>query len=169
MTRRQFVTTLFAGAGVVPVAALMARKSQPMTSQTPPLAGPFPVSKTDAEWQHELTPKQYSVLRGHDTEYPGTSPLLQEHRKGVFVCAGCGQELFASETKFESGSGWPSFFDAREGAVATTEDRTLGMRRVEIHCSRCGGHLGHVFPDGPRPTGQRYCTNGAALVFKAGT
>ena len=165
MTRRQFLTTVFAGAGVVPAAALLARKSPPMTSQTSPPAGPFPVSKTDAEWQDTLTPKQYSVLRRHDTEYPGTSPLLQEHRTGVFVCAGCGQELFVSETKFESGSGWPSFSDAREGAVATTEDRTLGMRRVEIHCSRCGGHLGHVFPDGPRPTGQRYCTNGAALTF----
>jgi peptide-methionine (R)-S-oxide reductase len=124
-----------------------------------------PVTKTDAEWQAALTPKQYAVLRRHDTEHPGTSPLLQEHRAGVFLCAGCGQELFASQTKFESGSGWPSFFDAREGAVGTTEDRTLGMRRVEIHCTRCGGHLGHVFPDGPLPTGRRYCTNGAALTF----
>ena len=137
-----------------------------MTSPAKSPSDSFPVSKTDAEWQTTLTPKEYSVLRQHDTEYPGTSPLLHEHRPGVFVCAGCGQELFVSETKFESGSGWPSFYDAREGSVGTTEDRTLGMRRVEIHCSRCGGHLGHVFPDGPLPTGRRYCTNGASLTFK---
>lgn len=136
-----------------------------MTSQTPPRGGTFPVEKTDPEWQATLTPAQYSVLRQHGTEYPGTSPLLDEHRDGVFQCAGCGQPLFESGTKFESGSGWPSFFDARPGTVGTTEDRTLGMRRVEIHCSRCGGHLGHVFPDGPAPTGRRYCTNGAALTF----
>ena len=137
-----------------------------MINQPSQPSGPFAVSKTDEEWQASLTPKQYAVLRRHDTEYPGTSPLLHEHRTGVFVCAGCGQELFASDTKFESGSGWPSFYDAREGAVGTTTDRTLGMSRVEIHCSRCGGHLGHVFPDGPLPTGQRYCTNGAALRFE---
>jgi peptide-methionine (R)-S-oxide reductase len=137
-----------------------------MTRNTPPQPGSFAVSKSDEEWQKELTPRQYAVLRQHDTEYPGTSPLLNEHRKGVFVCAGCGQELFVADTKFESGSGWPSFYDAREGAIGTTEDRALGMARVEIYCSRCGGHLGHVFPDGPLPTGQRYCTNGAALTFK---
>lgn len=125
----------------------------------------FDVEKPDAEWQASLTPRQYAVLREHDTEYPGTSPLLEEHREGLFVCAGCGQRLFSSGTKYDSGSGWPSFCAAEEGAVGTSEDRKLGMRRVEIHCSRCGGHLGHVFPDGPRPTGQRYCTNGAALVF----
>jgi len=135
-----------------------------MSSQPP--SSTFTVTKTDDEWQATLTPTQYSVLRRHDTEYPGTSPLLGEHRPGVFVCAGCGQELFSSVAKYESGSGWPSFYEAREGAVGSSEDRTLGMRRVEIHCSRCGGHLGHVFPDGPRPTGQRYCTNGAALTFK---
>jgi peptide-methionine (R)-S-oxide reductase len=129
-------------------------------------SGSFPVTKTDADWQAALSPTQYAVLRCEDTERPGTSPLLQEHRDGAFLCAGCGQELFASGTKYESGSGWPSFFDARDGAVGTSEDRALGMRRVEIHCSRCGGHLGHVFPDGPRPTGRRYCTNGAALTFK---
>lgn len=124
------------------------------------------MNKTDAEWQAALSPKQYAVLREHDTEYPGTSPLLGEHRHGMFVCAGCGQPLFSSDTKYESGSGWPSFYDAIAGAVSTGDDRTLGMTRVEIHCSRCGGHLGHVFPDGPRPTGRRYCTNGTALTFE---
>jgi peptide-methionine (R)-S-oxide reductase len=126
----------------------------------------FPVMKTEEAWQASLTPKQYAVLRRRDTEYPGTSPLLEEHRDGTFACAGCGQPLFTSDAKYESGSGWPSFYAAIEGAVGTNEDRSLGMRRVEIHCSRCGGHLGHVFPDGPRPTGQRYCTNGAALTFR---
>jgi peptide-methionine (R)-S-oxide reductase len=126
----------------------------------------FAVTRTDEDWQASLTPKQYAVLRKHDTEYPGTSPLLGEHGEGMFVCAGCGQPLFSSDTKYESGSGWPSFYAAVEGAVGTSEDRSLGMTRVENHCSRCGGHLGHVFPDGPRPTGQRYCTNGAALTFQ---
>lgn len=135
-----------------------------MSSQ--PHSRSFAVTKTDDEWQAALSPTQYSVLRRHDTEDPGSSPLLSEHRPGVFVCAGCGQELFSSEAKYESGSGWPSFYEAREGSVGSSEDGTLGMRRVEIHCSRCGGHLGHVFPDGPRPTGQRYCTNGAALTFR---
>jgi peptide-methionine (R)-S-oxide reductase len=130
--------------------------------------GVFDFTKTDDEWQAMLSPRQYAVLWQHDTEYPGSSPLLEEHRPGTFVCAGCGQPLFVSETKFESGSGWPSFYDALDTAVETTEDRTLAMQRVEIHCSRCGGHLGHVFQDGPRPTGRRYCTNGIALTFKPG-
>ena len=131
-------------------------------------APPFDVVKTDAEWKATLTPAQYAVLRRRDTELAGTSPLLSEHRPGTFVCAGCGQPLFSADTKYESGSGWPSFFAALDRAVGTTKDRTAGMVRVEIHCSRCGGHLGHVFPDGPTPTGARYCTNGAALTFKAG-
>jgi peptide-methionine (R)-S-oxide reductase len=125
----------------------------------------YPVTRTDEDWLASLTPEQFAVLRRHGTEHPGTSPLLEEHRDGVFACAGCGQPLFRSGTKYESGSGWPSFFEAVEGAIGTSEDRTLGMVRVEIHCSRCGGHLGHVFPDGPRPTGRRYCTNGSALAF----
>jgi peptide-methionine (R)-S-oxide reductase len=166
MTRRQLIIAAFVALGVAPAAGVALRRNRPMSSPSTPPDGPFPVTKRDEEWQAALTPKQYAVLRHHDTEYPGTSPLLREHRPGVFVCAGCGQELFASETKYESGSGWPSFYDAREGAVGTSEDRTLGVRRVEIHCSRCGGHLGHVFPDGPLPTGRRYCTNGAALAFK---
>jgi peptide-methionine (R)-S-oxide reductase len=128
--------------------------------------GTFPVTKSDGEWRAALTEKQYSVLREHGTEFPGTSPLLAEHREGTFVCAGCGQILFDSATKFESGSGWPSFWSAVDGALGTAEDGTLGMRRTEIYCARCGGHLGHVFPDGPKPTGLRYCTNGAALKFE---
>lgn len=128
--------------------------------------GKAPVTKSEDEWRATLTEQQFAVLRQHGTEYPGTSPLLAEHRDGIFLCAGCGQALFESATKYESGSGWPSFWSAIDGAVGTSEDRTLGMRRVEIHCARCGGHLGHVFPDGPRPTGQRYCTNGAALTFR---
>ncbi len=136
-----------------------------MAKDLPRASRAFDVTRTDEEWQASLTPKQFAVLRLHDTEYPGTSPLLEEHRDGMFACAGCGQPLFTSDAKYESGSGWPSFYAAIEGAIGTSEDPRLGMRRVEIHCSRCGGHLGHVFPDGPRPTGARYCTNGAALRF----
>jgi peptide-methionine (R)-S-oxide reductase len=126
------------------------------------------MQKTDEEWRQTLTPDQYYVLREHGTERAGTSPLNWEKRDGTFSCAACGQPLFSSDTKFESGTGWPSFFRPLEGAVATTVDRSYGMTRVEAHCSRCGGHLGHVFPDGPRPTGERYCMNGVALVFSPG-
>ncbi|MDE3154421.1 MAG: peptide-methionine (R)-S-oxide reductase MsrB [Acidobacteriota bacterium] len=128
----------------------------------------FPVEKTDEEWRQTLDAEQFRVLRKHGTERAGTSPLNLEKRKGTFVCAGCGQELFASGTKFESGTGWPSFFAPLEGAVGTTTDRSFFMTRTEVHCSRCGGHLGHVFPDGPPPTGQRYCMNGVAMRFEAG-
>jgi peptide-methionine (R)-S-oxide reductase len=123
------------------------------------------VEKTDAQWQCELSPEQFQVLRQHGTERAGTSPLNLEKRAGVFKCAGCGQELFDTSTKFDSGTGWPSFFAPREGAVETTVDRSHFMTRTEVHCSRCGGHLGHVFEDGPRPTGLRYCMNGVALDF----
>jgi peptide-methionine (R)-S-oxide reductase len=126
----------------------------------------YPVQHSEEEWRQKLTPGQFAVLRKHGTERAGTSPLNQEKRDGVFVCAGCGQKLFASDTKFESGTGWPSFYAPLEGAVGTTEDRSLFMTRTEVHCSHCGGHLGHVFPDGPRPTGQRYCMNGAAMGFE---
>ena len=126
----------------------------------------FPVTHTDEEWRAKLSPAQYQVLRKHGTERAGTSPLNAEKRHGKFICAGCGQDLFGSETKFESGTGWPSFYQPLEGAVGTTEDRSFFMTRTEVHCSRCGGHLGHVFDDGPRPTGQRYCMNGAAMDFK---
>ena len=126
----------------------------------------FPERHSDEEWRQKLTPQQFAVLRKHGTERPGSSPLNLEKRSGVFVCAACGQQLFASDTKFESGTGWPSFFAPMEDGVALSEDRTLFMARTEVHCSRCGGHLGHVFPDGPAPTGQRYCMNGAAMAFK---
>ena len=124
------------------------------------------VEKTDAEWRAELTEDQYRILRCHGTERAGTSPLNDENRRGIFKCAACGTELFASDTKFESGTGWPSFYaPADPNAVDTTEDRSLFMVRTEVHCRKCGGHLGHVFDDGPNPTGLRYCINGASLAF----
>lgn len=125
----------------------------------------FEVKKTDQEWQESLSPTQYQVLRCHGTERAGSSPLNSEKREGTFVCAGCGAPLFSSATKFESGTGWPSFFEPLENAVGTTVDRSHFMTRTEVHCHRCGGHLGHVFPDGPRPTGLRYCMNGTSLDF----
>jgi peptide-methionine (R)-S-oxide reductase len=126
----------------------------------------YPVDKSEQEWRHELTAAQFRVLREHGTERPGTSLLNDEHRPGVFRCGGCGEPLFEASTKFESGSGWPSLFRAIDGAVATSEDDSHAMHRTEVHCARCGGHLGHVFPDGPAPTGLRYCTNGVALTFQ---
>ena len=126
------------------------------------------IEKTQEQWKETLTPDQFHVLREHGTEPPGASPLNREKREGTFACAGCGQPLFASGTKFESGTGWPSFFKSLDHAVATTEDRSLFMARTEVHCAKCGGHLGHVFPDGPQPTGLRYCMNGAALSFAPG-
>jgi peptide-methionine (R)-S-oxide reductase len=126
----------------------------------------FPVQKSDAEWQKELDALQYQVLRKHSTERAGTSALNHEKRTGVFRCAGCGTPLFDSGTKFESGTGWPSFWAPMDHAVGTTSDRSFFMTRTEVHCAKCGGHLGHVFPDGPQPTGQRYCMNGAALKFE---
>jgi peptide-methionine (R)-S-oxide reductase len=126
---------------------------------------PFPVTRTDEEWRRLLTPEQYAVLRGHGTEFPGSCALLSEHRAGTFSCAACDQTLFVADRKFESGTGWPSFFAPIEGSIGTTVDRSHGMTRTEVHCSRCGGHLGHVFPDGPPPTGLRYCINGVALKF----
>jgi len=126
----------------------------------------FPVQHSEEEWRRKLTPQQFAVLRKHSTERSGTSPLNVEKRRGTFVCAGCGQKLFASGTKFESGTGWPSFFAPLDDAVETHEDRSFFMVRTEVHCSRCGGHLGHLFPDGPAPTGERYCMNGAAMEFE---
>ncbi|PLP57282.1 peptide-methionine (R)-S-oxide reductase [Mesorhizobium loti] len=165
MDRRDFllgtVVAVTAGAGAWAFSRL--GSAQPARAET------FEIQKSDAEWKAKLTPEQYSVLRQEDTEYPGTSPLLNEHRKGVFSCAGCELPLYASETKFDSGTGWPSFWQALPNAVGTNEDRTLGMLRVECHCRRCGGHLGHIFDDGPPPTGKRHCINGVALNFKSAT
>jgi len=121
--------------------------------------------KTDSDWRTALTPQQYRVLREHGTEPPGSSALNHEKRDGTFACAGCGQPLFSADTKYESGSGWPSFFKPLDDSIETTTDRSYGMTRVEVHCRNCGGHLGHVFPDGPQPTGLRYCMNGVALAF----
>jgi peptide-methionine (R)-S-oxide reductase len=122
--------------------------------------------KTADEWRASLTAEQYRVLREHGTERAGTSPLNAEKRAGTFTCAGCGQPLFSSAAKYESGTGWPSFSAPLDAAVDTSTDRSLFMARTEVHCASCGGHLGHVFPDGPRPTGQRYCMNGVSLAFK---
>ena len=131
---------------------------------------PFEIDKPDAEWRKQLTPEQYVVLRAHGTERPGSSSLNREKRKGTFVCAACELPLFASDTKYESGTGWPSFWQPLPDAIGTTTDRALLMTRTEVHCRRCGGHLGHVFDDGPKPTGLRYCMNGVSLKFvPAGT
>lgn len=126
----------------------------------------FPVSYSEAEWRKRLTPEQFEVLRQSGTERPFTSALLEEHRRGTFSCAGCENEAFASTTKFDSGTGWPSFWAPLEGGVGQVEDSSFGMSRTAIHCARCGGHLGHVFNDGPKPTGLRYCMNGVAMTFK---
>jgi peptide-methionine (R)-S-oxide reductase len=134
-----------------------------------PPAETFPVQRSEAEWRSALPPMAYQVLREHATERPGTSPLNAEKRPGMFRCAGCGTPLFESETKFESGTGWPSFTSPVTGNVGEREDRSFFMRRTEVHCAACGGHLGHVFPDGPAPTGLRYCINGAALEFDPAT
>lgn len=127
----------------------------------------YPFVLTDAEWRKKLSPLAYNVLRKQATEHPFTSPLNKEKRAGTFACAGCAQNLFDAKTKFESGTGWPSFYAPLRGGVGTSRDFDLGYPRTEVHCARCGGHLGHVFDDGPRPTGKRYCMNGVAMTFKA--
>ena len=148
------------GAGIaLPVLAACGSRAQ---------AQIFRVSRTDAEWRRRLTPAQYAVLREEDTERPFTSPLDREKRRGTFLCAGCDNELYASSTKFDSGTGWPSFYRPLPGAVGTSTDLKLGYPRKEVHCADCGGHLGHVFDDGPPPTGLRYCMNGLALKFRPG-
>lgn len=147
------------GLGLAAVAAWAGARTIPRGD-----AAPFALS--DAEWRARLSPEQYAVLRREDTERPYTSPLNGEKRPGIFACAGCGQPLFRSEVKYDSRTGWPSFWTAIDKAVGSRQDRSLGMVRTEVHCSNCGGHLGHLFPDGPPPTGLRYCINGVALAFQ---
>jgi peptide-methionine (R)-S-oxide reductase len=137
----------------------------PRANASEKAATSFEVTKSPEEWRKTLSKAQYHVLREEGTEPPGSSPLLAEHRKGTFVCAGCALPLFASETKFESGTGWPSFYQPLANAVGESRDSKFGMTRTEIHCRRCGGHLGHVFEAGPKPTGLRYCMNGLSLAF----
>ncbi len=147
-------------------AACVAVLSRAMRATRPAQAAQtFEVMHSDAEWKKLLTPAQYYILRQQGTEDPFSSPLLNEHRLGTFNCAGCALPLFSSKTKFDSGTGWPSFYQPLPNAVQTSDDDSLGMERTEVHCRRCGGHLGHVFPDGPPPTGLRYCMDGAALTF----
>lgn len=157
-TRRKFgLFGLGLGAG-----ALSLRTSMAETGNS---TQRFPIMKTDEEWKKILTPDQFYVLRKHGTERAGTSPLDKNYAPGEYHCAACDQPLFKSETKFDSGTGWPSFYAPMDNAVGTTTDRSFFMTRTEVHCSRCGGHLGHVFDDGPKPTGQRYCMNGVSLKF----
>lgn len=132
-----------------------------------PQKGSFEISKTEEEWRNILTPEQFNVLRKHGTERAHTSPLDKQYDNGTYVCAGCGSPLFSSDTKFNSGTGWPSFYEPIKNSIDTSVDRSLFMTRTEVHCHRCGGHLGHVFDDGPAPTGKRYCMNGVALKFIA--
>ena len=160
MKRRTFLAALT----IVPIAAACAAKGVEAAEVA---TRRFPVTKTDDEWKKQLTPQQYDVLRNKGTERAFTSPLLNEKRKGTFKCAGCGTALFASDTKFESGTGWPSFFQPlNDKVVLDVKDATYGMVRVENVCATCGGHLGHVFDDGPKPTGLRYCMNGVSLTFE---
>ena len=162
LTRRLFL--LGSGTAVAALAAASYLRGGPAKA-----AETFEVTHTDDEWRKLLTPDQFAVLRQAATERPFTSELLNEHRKGVFHCAGCDNELFSSDTKFESGTGWPSFWQPLDNAVGTEKDISFGMVRSAVHCHRCGGHLGHVFDDGPKPTGLRYCMNGIALTFKPAT
>ena len=160
-TRRGFAL----GAAAVAAAGAIAGLLRLIGGGSKASAETFEVTRTPEEWRKLLTPAQYAVLRERDTERAFTSPLNEEKRQGVFACAGCDLSLFASETKFDSGTGWPSFYAPIDGAVNTDRDYSFGLVRDEVHCRRCGGHLGHVFDDGPKPTGLRYCINGLALKF----
>jgi peptide-methionine (R)-S-oxide reductase len=155
---------LLAGAGAV--ALIAGWRWMQGSGAAATAVGPFEIAKPDDEWRRLLTPAQYDVLRQHGTERPFSSPLDHEKRKGTFACAGCDLPLFASTAKFDSGTGWPSFYQPLPDAIGTSVDRSYFMKRTEVHCRRCGGHLGHVFDDGPQPTGLRYCMNGVALTFK---
>lgn len=164
LTRRKLIAGAVGVAGAAGLTRLVGGSSEAKTAET------FPVSYSAEEWKRRLTPEQYYVLREHGTERAGTSPLDDEKRKGTFHCAGCGHPLFSSETKYDSGTGWPSFYAPLDKAIGTSEDRSLFFVRTEVHCANCGGHLGHVFEDGPPPTGLRYCMNGVAMTFEpAGT
>ena len=165
MTRRR----LLLASGSMLALLLGTRAFQGTGVRATTAAASFAVTRTEAEWRRLLSPAQYAILRRQATEPPGSSPLDRETRPGRYDCAGCANPLFSSETKFHSGTGWPSFWRPLDGAVGTTVDRSLFMERTEVHCHRCGGHLGHVFDDGPRPTGLRYCINGAALAFHPAT
>lgn len=164
--RRQFFVVLGGALVLGPVAAWLVGRS-PSTAAMQNKT--FPVQKTDDEWRRQLSAEQYRILRGHSTERAFSSPLDREKRRGTFVCAGCGNEAFSSDTKFDSGTGWPSFWQPLPNAIGTSVDRTLFMVRTEVHCARCGSHLGHVFDDGPKPTGLRYCINGVAMKFVPAT
>jgi len=169
MQRRHFLSHALAGlAGASVLRATSAGTTAATVTGAGSPSSPLKiekVEKTDDEWRKILTPAQYSVLRKEGTEYPFSSPLNKEKRKGTFVCAGCDLPLFDSKTKFDSGTGWPSFYQVIEGRVETTTDHKLIYPRTEYHCARCGGHHGHLFDDGPKPTGLRYCSNGVALKF----
>ncbi len=160
MTRRTLLGALAAGGLATFAGRLVA------TADAGTAGRAFPVTLPDTEWRARLTDAQYAVLRGHGTERAGSSPLNAEKRPGVYACAGCSHPLFDAATKFESGTGWPSFFEPMRGAVGTAPDRSFFTTRTEVHCANCGGHLGHVFEDGPPPTGLRYCMNGVALAFQ---
>jgi peptide-methionine (R)-S-oxide reductase len=164
-TRRRVLLTGAVAAATLGVFGLRRFTLRPALAASE--AGHFEIVHTDAEWRALLTPDQYAVLRQQGTERAFSSPLDHEKRSGTFACAGCANPLFSSKTKFDSGTGWPSFYQPLPNAVNEANDASLGMARTEIHCRRCGGHLGHVFDDGPLPTGLRYCMNGVALTFKA--